>query len=246
VQQTHSAKDIILKPVSKKYADRVVKSHHYSGKVTQNSQLSFGVFLGDTCHGALQFGPSIDKHRMMPLVTGTKWHEFMELNRMAFSDELPRNSESRALSIAFRLIKRHYPQIKWIVSFADATQCGDGTIYRAAGFDLIGINKNKTLLQMPGGEVTAKKSLDNLVISDKTLNDNPVMNAAYWKKRGAKPLEGFQIKYIYFLDQSYRERLTVPILPYDEIQKQGAGMYKGNRRDKQAMTGTTGTAAVQR
>ena len=49
---------------------------------------------------------------------------------MAFSDRLPRNSESRALAIAFKMIRKHYPHIEWVISFADGTQCGDGTIYR--------------------------------------------------------------------------------------------------------------------
>ena len=35
------------------------------------------------------------------------------------------------------------------------------------------------------------------------------------------------LKYIYFLDKTYKEKLTCPILPYSEIDKIGAGMYKG-------------------
>lgn len=239
-----SAKDIIIKPVTKPFADRIIKSLHYSGKVTQNSQLCFGVFLGDRCLGAMQYGPSIDKRRMLPLVTGTRWNDFLELNRLAFSDELPRNSESRALAISFKLIKKHYPHIRWIISFADATQCGDGTIYRAAGFHLIQINKNKTLMQMPDGEIFAGHGTK--IIAKKTLDNHPRQDTKYWRKHGAKPLEGFQIKYIKFLDPEYEERLTVPILPYSDIEKAGASMYKGKKRDKQAMTGTPGTAARQR
>jgi hypothetical protein len=74
---------------------------------------------------------------LIDLVHGTKWNEFIELNRMAFSEFLPKNSESRAIAIAIKLIKKKAPHIKWIISFADGTQCGDGTIYRAAGFDLL-------------------------------------------------------------------------------------------------------------
>ena len=68
------------------------------------------------------------------------------MNRLAFTDMLPRNSESRALGIALRMIRKHYPHIEWIVSFADACQCGDGTIYRAAGFILTAIKINKDLI----------------------------------------------------------------------------------------------------
>jgi hypothetical protein len=39
------------------------------------------------------------------------------------------------------------------VSFADGTQCGDGTIYRASGFVLTGIKENDQIWQAPSGEV---------------------------------------------------------------------------------------------
>ena len=36
-------------------------------------------------------------------------------------------------------------------------------------------------------------------------------------------------RYIYFIDKSCRERLTVPIIPFSKIDEIGAGMYKGER-----------------
>src|SRR5574343_765986 len=95
-----TAKDLIVKPIKAAVANEFVKSCHYSGKVVQNSQLHLGVFLGNMLHGVMQFGPSLDKRKVQGLVSGTKWHEFIELNRMAFTDALPRNSESRAIAVA--------------------------------------------------------------------------------------------------------------------------------------------------
>jgi len=216
-----SAKEIIVKPISSQDAARIVKSCHYSGKVTQNSQLHFGVFLNGKCGGAMQFGPSLDKRKIQGLVNGTGWNGFLELNRMAFTDWLPRNTESRAISVAMRLIKKTYPHIEWVISFADGTQCGDGTIYRASGFVLTGIKENKTMLLMPDGSVVADKTLNN---SNYILKGQ---SAGYWKKNGAKPLAGFQLRYIYFLNPAAKSRLTVPILPFSEIERRGAGMYLG-------------------
>ena len=152
-----SAKDIIIKPIKSSAANALVKRVHYSGKHTQNSQLHLGVFLGGKLEGAMQFGPSIDKRKTKELVTGTGWNNFIELNRMAFSERLPRFSESRAIAVAFRLIKKHYPHIEWVISFADGAQCGDGAIYRASGFVLTGIKKNVQMLRMPDGSVVAKR-----------------------------------------------------------------------------------------
>jgi len=218
-----SAKDIVVEPIGAQDANRFVKAHHYSGKVAAGSQLHLGVFLDSLLLGVMQFGPSINKKGTQRLVEGTGWNGFTELNRMAFSDVLPRNSESRALGIAMRIIRKQYPHIDWVVSFSDGTQCGDGTIYRASGFSLCGIKKNTTILRMPDGSIVA----------DKTLNDPAYVlkgqSSGYWKKNGAQALPGFQLRYIFFLNPTARERLTVPVLPFSEIDKVGARMYRGAR-----------------
>lgn len=155
------AKGIILKVIPSQIANDFVKKHHYSGKVVQNSTLHFGVFLDGKMHGAMSFGPSLDKSKIQSLVEGTGWNEFLELNRMAFDDYLPKNSESRAISIAIKLIRKNAPHVKWIISFADGCSCGDGAIYRASGFVLTGIKKNFNLCVMPNGDKIHKMTLES-------------------------------------------------------------------------------------
>ena len=46
---------------------------------------------------------------------------------------------------------------------------------------------------------------------------------------GGEILTGYQLRYIYFIDQTYRDRLTVPIIPFSKIDEMGAGMYKGEK-----------------
>ena len=218
-----SAKDILVKPISSRTAGDLVKKVHYSGKIVPNSQLHFGVFLNDRLEGVLSFGASMDKRKTMGLVSGTKFNDFLELNRMAFTERLPKNSESRAISICLKIIKKNYPNIEWIISYADGTQCGDGTIYRASGFVLTGIKKNTTILKMIDGTIVARKTLDN----------KPSLGGRYGssiaKENGAKPLEGFQFRYVYFLNQESRKRLSVKEIPYSKIKELGASMYLGKR-----------------
>ena len=214
-----SAKDLIVKPITSKDARRFIKATHYSGKVVANSSLHFGVFMGEKLEGVMSYGPSINKRGTMGLVAGAKWNDFIELNRMAFSESLPRNSESRGISVSLKIIKARYPHIKWIVSFADGCQCGDGTIYRASGFILSGIKRNTTMLRLPTGEVTA----------DKTFNNNVMKKYKGFTKQDCEKLKGFQLRYIYFIDKEARKRLTVPEIPFSKIQEMGAGMYKGEK-----------------
>ena len=126
-----AAKEIKLKVIHSKIANEFVSKYHYSGSYVRNSTLHFGAFYKNKLHGVLQYGNSIDKRNCIQFVKNTKWNEFIELNRMAFDNILPKNSESRCISISIKLIKKYAPHIKWILSYADGTQCGDGTIYRA-------------------------------------------------------------------------------------------------------------------
>jgi hypothetical protein len=238
------AKDLIVKPISAQDGNRIIRALHYSGKIVNNSQLHLGVFLDGKCGGAMQFGPSLDKRKIVSLVSGTLWNEFLELNRLAFADWLPRNGESRAIAYAMRFIKKTYPWMKWIISFADGTQCGDGTIYRASGFYLTGIVDSQNLIRRGDGVVIHKMTLESNPTSPRAelggrsyydITGGKYNLHAYAKATGGATVPGFQLRYIYFLDPTAKDRLTVPILPFSEIERCGAGMYKGVKRGKQAI-----------
>src|SRR5690349_14104061 len=64
---------------------------------------------------------------------------------MALADWLPKNSESRAISVSMTILKKNYPNLEWVVSFAGGMRCGDGTIYRASGFVLTGFGGGDVL-----------------------------------------------------------------------------------------------------
>ena len=110
--------------------------------------------------------------------------------------------------------KKNAPHIKWVISFADGTQCGDGTIYRASGFKLVGIAENTALRVNPDtGEAMHVIQAHHLKMSSEF--------------RKWKPFEGYQLKYVYLIDKSCK--LTKPEIPFDKIDELGAGMYKGEK-----------------
>jgi hypothetical protein len=247
------AKDLIVKVIPSKIANKFIKKHHYSGKVVPNSQLHFGVFYNNGLHGVASFGPSLDKRKIQGLIKNTGFNDFLELNRLAFDDILPKNSESRAISIMIKLIKKQVAHIKWIISFADACQCGDGTIYRASGFILTGIKKNnhlfrfdsfvisETSLMVHGGskafwEYIKKK---NGLVHDMSIKTGSMKNIVrkitngkssvrnFLIQNGGKIQVGYQLRYIYFIDKSKIKDLSVPIIPFSKIKEMGISMYKG-------------------
>ena len=51
----------------------------------------------------------------------------------------------------------------------------------------------------------------------------------YLKHIGAKPIEGYQLKYIYFLDKTLESRCKQKVIPFSKIDELNAGMYKGKK-----------------
>jgi len=225
-----SAKQIRISPVDSGSARRVVEAYHYSGKAVNNSQLHLGAFYGGALEGVMSFGPPMDRSKVLPLVRDTPWEGVVELNRMAFSDRLPKNAESRSIAIAANLFRKIAPQVQWMLSFSDGTQCGDGTIYRASGFLLTGINRNKTLLKSPSGFIFTRIGFDTSSRIRARLQSelgNGIKTVGDAKARGVVELPGFQLRYVLPLQPGVKDRLTVPVLPYSEIDRAGAKMYRG-------------------
>ena len=94
------------------------------------------------------------------------------------------------------------------------------------------------MLKMPDGSIIAKKTLDN----PNHMGADGRFGSAHAKEQGAKPLSGFQLRYIYFLNPAARSRLTVPVLPFSEIERRGAGMYLG--KPKRASSETIDTPGI--
>ena len=250
-------KDIRLKVIPSKIANEFVKKFHYSGKVVSNSSLHFGAFLDGKLHGVMSYGSPLDKRKVLPLVVDKngdkcKWNDMLELNRMAFDDYLPKFSESRCIAVSVRLLKKHAPHIKWILSFSDGTQCGDGTIYRASGFSLVGIKENENTVQLPNGDVVHKMTLESSPTSPRHelegksyygLTGGRYDFKKYAKATGGEILKGYQLKYVMLIDKTLK--CSQPLMDFSDIDKAGAGMYKGEKITLLERQGRDCTASSQ-
>lgn len=119
-------------------ANAIIQANHYSRKFYSATYIHLGVYIGGNFRGVLQFGYAMNPASAGSVVTDTAMDEYLELNRMWLDDIAPHCSESRALSHAFKFIKRKYPKVKWCQSFADE-RCGKfGAVYQASGFRYYG------------------------------------------------------------------------------------------------------------
>lgn len=126
-------KEIKIIPCEKKIADEIVKKNHYSKKPTKNSFISFLVYWKNKINGVIQLGYGI-----RPKIKGEfNFNEIREFDRMWLSDEMPKYSETITISLLHNFLKKCYPNIKFLISYADTSVGNKGIIYRASNYKLI-------------------------------------------------------------------------------------------------------------
>ncbi len=127
-----------VREIHRDRANAIIMRNHYSKKIYSTSFVHLGIYIDGEMYGVLQFGCAMNPASAGSVVEGTELNQYLELNRMWLDDFAPHCSESRALSHAFKFIKRKHPTVKWVQSFADE-RCGKfGAVYQASGFKYYG------------------------------------------------------------------------------------------------------------
>ncbi|CAB4168955.1 hypothetical protein UFOVP1413_15 [uncultured Caudovirales phage] len=111
-----------------------IETHHYSHSVFGvTASRCFSVTYQDELAGGAIFGLPAGVGVAAKYADGGN---LLELRRFALRDKAPRNSESRALGVMFRTLRREgYTRI---LSYADPMHGHSGVIYKATGFEYRG------------------------------------------------------------------------------------------------------------
>lgn len=119
-------------------AREIIKKNHYSHTFINNSTDHHGLFVDGELMGVLDWGPGLNPASGGGVVAGTESHQWRELSRMWMDDRLGRNTESRAISYSIKLLRKSWPHLGWLQSFADE-RCGClGVVYQASNFWFLG------------------------------------------------------------------------------------------------------------
>jgi hypothetical protein len=202
---TPALHSITICPIPFIVAKKLIERHHYLHSLPGGTMLCFGTFEGERLLGALTLGagPYLAYH----LVEGADRDDCMVLTRLWLSNALPINSESRLISIVSRLLK-HNTSVKFLVSYADPAAGHVGTIYQAAGWLYTGLSSAMSLYDMGDGIAHHSRSLAHNIGSH---------SIQYLKSHGIEiklVAQSPKHRYIKFLNENWRPRLTTPVLPY--------------------------------
>ena len=133
-----SPKQYIVQSIPKSVAAAV----YYFGDKGFLHVYSFGALYKGYCWGALTFGIPNAKN-IKGLYNSDEQHGVLEITRLAFEEGAPKNSPSRLISQAIKLVQQRYP-LRLVVTYADTAQNHDGGIYKASNFKYHGLTAQKT------------------------------------------------------------------------------------------------------
>jgi hypothetical protein len=204
--------EFYIKEIERKIANKVIVENHYSKKFYNATYIHLGLYFKKKLLGVLQYGYAMNPASMESIVSGTSIDEYLELNRMWLSDEIDiKYPESQAISFSIKYIKRKYPKIKWIQSFADERCGGFGIVYQASSFNYYG--EHSSIFW----------TLENEIYHNSLMTRNPKLSksAAYLqsKKEEAEKSELRQFRYIKFLNQKWKKKCLLTEQPYPKHYK---------------------------
>jgi hypothetical protein len=194
-----------VQPIPLITAKKLVETKHYLHSLPGGTKLCFGVFLNNRLLGAMTLGAGPANAHC--LVAGAILDDCLTLTRLWLADALPLNSESRVIGIVLRSLRKH-TNLKFLLSYADPAQGHQGTIYQASGWLYTGLSVVMPLYDLGDGVARHCRSVAQVYGSH---------SIKHFARNGVNVKLIPQIakhRYIYFLDPTWRPRLTVEIWPY--------------------------------
>ena len=177
---------------------------HFTGTAPKGKYVRYGIWEDGKFCGVVMFGsgatPQIGKNHGLDQIT------CCEMVRLALGPHA--TPTSRILGIAIRLLRKHSPGIRLIITFCDPDAGHYGGIYQATGWSYVGEQKTRVHLRIRGRlwhwrTVESKYKTHSL----KWLRENidPSADWVGWQRRW---------KYVLPLDDEIKQRITSILLPY--------------------------------
>ena len=204
-------KKVIVRKISKPVAEEMIVKYHYTHKWSL-CQVAYGVFyitdqqcefidaIEEKLIGCIVFGQPVGRSAAESISKLISVYEVFELTRLFIHDGYGRNIESYSISKALDLIKRDFPKIKAIISYADGEQGHKGTIYQACNFYYQG---NSSLALMPNYSVSLvgppyqwvqSRTISSTYGSHNVEHLKKKIGHTFWRKK-----ESSKHRYVYLL-----------------------------------------------
>ena len=144
----NSVRRFKIKEVTRKEIREFIEKYHYSKSINGCiADYCFALYDDDKMIGAMFYGRMAMRNQWCRFAQNE--NEVIELRRLCCVDDTPKNTESFFIGRTLQWLKKH-TLIKVVVSYADAEYGHIGTIYRAANFKNLGLQKGARIIVYQG------------------------------------------------------------------------------------------------
>jgi len=190
-EQTFSFKDVSIQEVDNKTALIFLTLFHYKENQRAAPGMKIGAYLDGKLIGLAVYS-SVSRQEIATSM-GCKPKEILELSRFCIHPNYHKNNfGSWLLAQSRESIKKEYPYVRGIVTFADTTLDHQGTIYKAAGYSFVSeVSEDYHYRHKDTGHFMHKRTLWGLA---KKMREPEIIYAekhGFKKEWGAKKLKFF-------------------------------------------------------
>lgn len=206
--------DLRLDWCSYKAAKFAVTNWHYSRKMPRSKVVTVGVWEDGRFIGAVVFGRGASANIGKPYKL--QQTEICELVRVALTKH--KTPVSRIIAIAVRMLRRHCPSLRLIVSFADTNMGHHGGIYQAAGWLYLGQTQPRTDYKDKTGRIW-----HNRCVSERGVRQHYGRLAPCPRPSECEAIPRLgKHRYVLPLDDAMREQVAPLAKPYPKRPKQAS------------------------
>lgn len=185
----------------------MVKKYHYSNILPRLNKHFVGFYLENNLVGVVTLGwGTRPLHTIKKIYPSLETKDYYEIGRMCMTEDMTRNSESQMISQLIKYIKKTYPEIKVLFTWADGMVGKPGYVYQASNFDYLGYIWTDMYLK-DGIKIHPRqtKQFFSKGEDDKRLSARPTLEQM--NKLGIVHYKGKQFKYVYYLCDKKQKKL---------------------------------------
>lgn len=218
--------DLQMKVINEKTAVEFIQDYHYSGN-TLSPTIAFGHYYKEYLVNVILYKSPIGRLMAQQVMAGGDSTNTWELIRMVSLEPKPKNLESRCISNTLKYIKKAYPEIKIIISYADNNMGHHGYVYQASNFYYYGQSRPDKEWYIDGKRVHTRS-----VVADYGTMSIPEVEQILGDRLKIIEQEQTKSRYFYILAQDKKDkrdilrRIKVDILPYPKGENKKYNIFK--------------------
>jgi hypothetical protein len=212
--ENYDLKELKIKVINEETATQFIEKYHYSG-TCPSPTIAFGHYYKEHLVNVILYKFPTGRLMAQQVMQGGDSSNTWELIRMVSFEPKPKNLESKCIANTFKYIRKAYPKIKIIISYADNNVGHHGYVYQASNFYYYGQSRPDKEWYIDNERVHTRT-----VVSTYGTMSIPEVEEMLGERLKIKQQEQTKSRYFFIIAQNKKEKeqilknIQVDILPY--------------------------------